>query len=111
VTAQHIFEIEILTSLAFGAIHATCITLTNVLFDLAAYPEYVSELRAEICDVLSKEPDHILHKSAIPKLTKLDSCLRESQRMNPVTISPCLRLLLSETWSNLRDSICNPPGH
>jgi hypothetical protein len=79
-----------LTIPAFGAIHATCITLTNALFDLAAWPQFVPELRAEFCDVLSNEPDHVLRKTAVPKLIKLDSFLRESQRMNPVTLSTFL---------------------
>jgi hypothetical protein len=81
---------------AFGAIHATTITVTNALYDLAAWPQYVPELRAEICEILSQESDHVLRKTAVPKLIKLDSFLRESQRMNPGTISTSIppRLLL-----------------
>ena len=67
--------------------------MTNALYDLAAYPQYVAELRAEISDVVALEPDHRLRKSALPKLIKLDSFLRESQRMNPGNISEYLQTL------------------
>jgi hypothetical protein len=84
---QHLILLHIKLDVAFGAIHATSITVTNAMYDLAAYPQYVAELRAEIVEVLSSEPDHVLRKAAMPRLMKLDSFLRESQRMNPGNIS------------------------
>jgi hypothetical protein len=84
---QQLVLLHIKLDVAFGAIHATSITVTNAMYDLAAYPQYVAELRAEIVEVLSSEPDHVLRKAAMPRLMKLDSFLRESQRMNPGNIS------------------------
>ncbi|KID64198.1 ent-kaurene oxidase, partial [Metarhizium brunneum ARSEF 3297] len=68
----------------FGSIHATSITVTNAIFDLAARPEYILALQEEIQTVLDQEQGHVLRKESLPKFRKIDSLLRESQRMNPV---------------------------
>ena len=52
--------------------------MTNALYDLAAHPQYVAELRVEMGEVLGMESDHILRKVALLKLIKLNSFLRES---------------------------------
>lgn len=67
----------------FGSIHATSITVTNAIFDLAARPEYIPALQEEIQTVLDQEQGHVLRKESLPKFRKMDSLLRESQRMNP----------------------------
>jgi cytochrome P450 len=59
-------------------------TLTNVLYDLAAHPEYADILRDEIQSISSEEPGRKLRKKTIPKLRKLDSFIKESQRVNPL---------------------------
>ena len=92
---------------AFGAIHVTSITVTNALYDLAAHPQYIAPLRAEIDQVLAEEEkeqnassdmekdrSHGLRKQSLPKLRKLDSFLKESQRMNPLSISASFQSLL-----------------
>lgn len=72
-------------SVAFAAIHTSAMTLSQVIFDLAAYPQYAQELREELEAVLEEEnlPDRKLMKTSMPKLKKMDSFLKESQRMNP----------------------------
>lgn len=70
--------------LALAAIHTTSNLLTNVVYDLAAYPEYVDPLREEIKAVLAE--DGSLKKTSLLKLKLMDSVIKESQRVNPVSI-------------------------
>ena len=72
-------EMQLLVSLA--AIHTSTLTATNVLYDLVARPEYFEPLRSEI-DQVWDESDG-LNKTSMAKLVKLDSFLKESQRLNP----------------------------
>jgi hypothetical protein len=68
----------------FGATDGTTNHITNVLFDLAArWDQYASELRSEIDDVL-KANRGIIHKTSLNKLSKLDSFMKESQRLSPL---------------------------
>jgi hypothetical protein len=87
ITVAGIANVEIVT--AFAAIHTTSMALTNVLLDLAAHPQYVVELREEFETVVAEEncPDKLLRKTSMPKLKKLDSFIKESQRMNPPSVS------------------------
>lgn len=59
-------------------------TLSNVLYDLAAHPEYAEVLREEIERISAEEPGGKLRKKTMPKLRKLDSFIKESQRVNPL---------------------------
>ena len=59
-------------------------TLTNVLYDLAAHPEYADILREEIQRISAEEPSGKLRKKTMPKLRKLDSFIKESQRVSPL---------------------------
>lgn len=68
--------------------------LSQVVFDLAARPEYIKGLREEIKDVLAEDGYDVdgdgltkLKKSSYTKLRKLDSFLKESQRLSPPGIS------------------------
>jgi len=81
-SAELIAEEQLLVS--FAAIQTTSLTAAQALFDLASYPEYITELRAEINQVASEEPDGKLTKNSMPKLRKLDSFIKESQRMHPL---------------------------
>ncbi|KIL86299.1 ent-kaurene oxidase [Fusarium avenaceum] len=67
--------------LSLASIHTTAMTLTHAMYDLCARPEYFQPLRQEINDVLG---DGGWEKTALNKLHKLDSFLKESQRFNPV---------------------------
>ena len=72
-------ELQLIVSLA--AIHTTTLTTTNLLYDLVARPEYFETLRHEV-DTVWAEADG-LDKMSMAKLVKLDSFLKESQRLNP----------------------------
>lgn len=67
---------------AFTSMHTTSMNACHALFQLAAAPEHVAPLREEIEMVLAEEGS-ITSKAAMLKLRKLDSFLRESQRLNP----------------------------
>jgi hypothetical protein len=51
--------------------------LTNVLYDLAAHPEYADVLREEVQRISAEEPSRKLRKTML-KLRKLDSFVQES---------------------------------
>ncbi len=56
-------------------------TATQALFDLAAFPEYVEPLREEIEAAIKQEG---WTKAALDQMHKLDSFIKESQRLHPV---------------------------
>lgn len=71
--------------LSLAAIHTTSNLLTNIMYDLAAYPEYIQPLRDEICAVAAE--DGLLKKTSLLKLKLMDSVMKETQRINPVGMS------------------------
>lgn len=77
-------------SLSFAAIFTTTGTACQVIFDLVSRPEYIKPLRDEIQQIVDEDGyDAVggmtrkLKKQSIPKLRKLDSFLKESQRFSP----------------------------
>lgn len=71
--------------LSMAAIHTTSNLITNIIYDLAAHPEYIQPLRDEIRAVLDE--DGVLKKTSLLKLKLLDSVMKESQRTHPVSMS------------------------
>jgi len=67
--------------LNFVSLHTTSMVNTWVLFHLAAYPEYVPELREEIEKVLEESE---WTSAAMNSLQKLDSFIKEVMRVRPV---------------------------
>ncbi|KAI0890679.1 cytochrome P450 [Annulohypoxylon maeteangense] len=63
----------------FGSVHALSATVTYVLFDLCAHPEYVGILRKE---VESSAFDEFMKTTK--GLPLLDSFIKESSRLNPI---------------------------
>lgn len=72
--------------LTFAAIHTTTTVSLNVIYTLAAMPEYVSEIREEVQDVLAKN-DGVLTAKALQQLLKLDSFMREVNLIYPPILS------------------------
>ncbi|KAF4910817.1 Cytochrome P450 monooxygenase BOA4 [Colletotrichum fructicola] len=64
-----------------AAIHTTGGQLAHSLYDLARHPEYVPQLREEIASVLCQ--DGSITKQGVFRLKKMDSFLREVQRLIP----------------------------
>lgn len=71
--------------LSMAAIHTTSNLLTNIMYDLAAHPDLIQPLRAEICTVAAE--DGVLKKTSLLKLKLMDSVMKESQRTHPVSMS------------------------
>jgi hypothetical protein len=69
-------------SLTVAAIHATTEALTIALLELASHPEIIPRLRNEIIEVLR---DAGWSKQALYKMKLMDSFLKESQRLHPVS--------------------------
>lgn len=85
-------KIQMLTATA--AIHTTRLAITHVLFDLAANPKYIEPLRQELKDALA-QTDGIFTKQSLTRLKKLDSFMKESQRLNPPSVATFVRKVLT----------------
>lgn len=64
------------------ATHTTTDMLTQAIFDLCESQEFVEELRKEVISVI---PSEGWKKTAMYKLQLMDSFLKESQRMKPIS--------------------------
>ncbi|PIA92053.1 Ent-kaurene oxidase [Cercospora beticola] len=80
--------------LTMAAIHNTTMSATNDLFDLIEHPEYIEILREEVNTVLTEEQGWT--KQALTKMRKMDSFMKESQRMNPSTPITCKRKVMQD---------------
>ncbi|KAF2169174.1 hypothetical protein M409DRAFT_52455 [Zasmidium cellare ATCC 36951] len=69
--------------LAFASTHTTTMTLTNIMFDLIAWPKYIDILREEVEEVLQNNGGSF-RGNFTKTLLKMDSFMKESQRRNPV---------------------------
>jgi hypothetical protein len=95
-------------AVSMAAVHTTSMTTTHIVFDLAARPEYLEPLREEIEAVKATETSQYLSKTSMPKLKKLDSFLKESQRLNPLALIHFRRKVLSPI--TLHDGHVLPAG-
>ncbi|GJE99722.1 cytochrome P450 [Phanerochaete sordida] len=75
----------------FTSINTTSNSFTHALYYLAASPELIAPLRAEIEAVIAEEG---LTKNAMGKLVRVDSFLRESLRHSHMIVLPCMRKAL-----------------
>lgn len=69
----------------FAALHTSTLALTNILFDLAARQEYFEPLREEKQTILM-DSDNVSSKLNYNKMVKMDSFMKESQRLNPPSL-------------------------
>ncbi|KAJ7888872.1 cytochrome P450 [Mycena olivaceomarginata] len=63
----------------FAAIHTSSMGFTHAIFDLTTHPEYLLPMREEAKRVVEKEG---WTKAGLNSMVKIDSFLRESQRLN-----------------------------
>lgn len=75
--------------LALASVHTTSMTAAQVLFDLIEHPEYIEPIREEIVQALDEEGGW--KKTTLTKLRKLDSFMKESQRLNGPSLSKSSR--------------------
>ncbi|OTB04077.1 hypothetical protein M426DRAFT_166785 [Hypoxylon sp. CI-4A] len=78
-------------SLCFAAIHGPSFLLVQAIIDLASYPQYIAELRAEIQRETAGVPFEEWTLKTISRLTFMDAFCKESARMNPQGIIAWLR--------------------
>jgi hypothetical protein len=61
--------------------------LTQALYDLAIHPEYVKPIRDEIEAIITEDG---WTKPAMQRMRKVDSFLKESQRLNSLADGTCI---------------------
>lgn len=88
-----------------AAIHTTSMTFTQVLFDLAKHPEYIPILREEVEAIVKEEG---ITKASLLRMVKVDSFVKESQRVGGILALTLQRILLEDfTFS---DGLTLPKG-
>lgn len=70
--------------LSLASIHTTTMSAAHCLYDICYRPEYFEPLREESVEILRE--DDGWKKPTLNKMRKLDSFLKESQRVNPPSL-------------------------
>ncbi|KAI2912894.1 hypothetical protein CBS147320_10731 [Aspergillus niger] len=83
-TDEHQSMIQILATVP--TTYTVAFAATQALFDLAARPEYIPIIREEFESVCDSCEEKRLTKEAFGKMSKLDSFLKESQRITPLAL-------------------------
>lgn len=87
-----------LIGMNFAAVHTTSMNLTHAIFWLLARPEYIEPLRAEIAAVTEEMG---WTKDALTHMVKLDSFMKESVRITPISSQALSRIVMKPfTFSN-----------
>lgn len=73
--------------LSLASIHTTTMSAAHCLYDLCAHTEYFEPLREEAFEVMREDAGW--KKTTLNKMRKLDSLLKESQRVNPPSLRKC----------------------
>jgi cytochrome P450 len=74
--------------LSLASIQSSVLQITHFMLDICAYPEYVKPLRQEIDEAIRDNGGW--NVKALYAMQKLDSFLKESQRMNHPGLCACL---------------------
>ncbi|KAH7304696.1 putative cytochrome P450 [Stachybotrys elegans] len=98
-------HLQLLLSLA--SIHTTTMACAHSIYDLCAHPEFFEPLREEISSVLSSSD--INQKQTLQKLVKVDSLIKESQRVNPPSQLAFNRIVMDKPLQ-LKDGPTLPAG-
>lgn len=88
-------QVDFTFTLSMAALHTSEMTTTHLLLDLASHPNFVEELREEMVTALA-ETGGEMNNSYIHKLQKLDGFMKESQRLNPLTLYTFQRLAMRD---------------
>ena len=72
-------------SLTLASNHTTTMALVETLYDLCTYPESIEEIREEVRQAVAE--DGGWRKTTLTQMRKLDSFMKESQRVNPPSYS------------------------
>lgn len=107
-TVETIAGIQLL--LNFASIHTSSFAITHVILDLASSKqEYIDGLREEIATVLAEHGD-TWGKQALSKMAKLDSTMRESQRINMISPVGVLRRVAAKGGVTTPSGVHVPKG-
>ncbi|KAJ7688404.1 cytochrome P450 [Mycena rosella] len=91
----------------FGAVHTSANTFSHALFDLAAFPSSVEEMREEADQIIKEEG---WSKESVAKMDKIDSFIRESQRYNGNSITSMGRKVVKPGGFTFSDGTTVPMG-
>ena len=78
------FISHLLVMVAFASIHTSVATVGGLIYDLCQYPELVDIIRNEYEGVVDQDGN--IPKGGFASLIKMDSIMKESQRINPITL-------------------------
>ncbi|KAJ7086837.1 cytochrome P450 [Mycena belliarum] len=90
-----------------AAIHTSSTTLTSALYDLTTYPEHIQPMREEAERVVAAEG---WTKAALAGMHKIDSFLRESQRLSASGPLALTRRVVAKTGFTFSDGTTIPHG-
>ncbi|KAJ7441718.1 cytochrome P450 [Mycena latifolia] len=90
-----------------AAIHTSSMALTEALYDLAAYPEHILPMREEVERVVGAEG---WSKASLANMHKIDSFLRESQRLSGSGATAMPRKVVAKTGFTFSDGTKIPYG-
>ncbi|KAF7303509.1 Cytochrome P450 [Mycena indigotica] len=90
-----------------AAIHTSSTTLASALFDLAAHPEHIDAMREEAEQVIEAEG---WSKAALNNMHKIDSFLRESQRLSGTGAVAMSRKVVAPDGFTFSDGTTIPHG-
>ncbi|KAI1176314.1 cytochrome P450 [Nemania sp. FL0916] len=107
ITAEKVARDELMAT--FSSLYTVAATFTQAVFDLAARPEYVEPLRDEIAMILAEDPE-LIQKTSLLKLKKMDSFIKESQRMNPIGLTTMMRVVMDRKGLKLSSGHVIPCG-
>jgi len=96
--------------LNFASIHTSSFAITNAVLDLvSSKKEHIDELREEISTVLAEHGGR-WDKRALAQMEKLDSVMRESQRVNSFVTVGLGRLVTADAGVTTPDGVHIPRG-
>ncbi|KAK7732020.1 hypothetical protein SLS57_000998 [Botryosphaeria dothidea] len=98
--------VDMQLGLSIASVHNTTDLITQVLYDLAAHPEMMGRLRQEFIEVIGKGG---WNKAALYNLKLLDSVIKESQRLKPISYAVAMRREATSTVV-LSDGTILPKG-
>ncbi|KAJ6570518.1 cytochrome P450 [Mycena vulgaris] len=90
-----------------AAIHTSSMTLTSALYDLTTYPEHIGPMREEAERVVAEEG---WTKAALGSMHKIDSFLRESQRLSGSGPVAMMRKVVAKDGFTFSDGLTVPHG-
>lgn len=91
-TAERLAQDELFLTIA--STHSTSATLLSTLYDLIDHPEALKEIREEISQMQAQNPT--VNRQALNEMRVLDSFMKESQRINSLSLGmPTIPLLLT----------------